>query len=172
MLLGSGVGFALEGRGSDVGEAGAVNVPLSHQSQVGQRVLLQHLDRFFPGVLEESRLGPLGGRVDGGDGARKRRGWPAFPPPSALSSQRGVQALGLMARVEQVAAAPPASSSSPVIAIGLISPATAAGEAAVVGVTGVRGGATGLSVVGRRRGPVGCHRRQAQKVWELQVAFV
>lgn len=71
-----------------------------------------------------------------------------------------------MAHVEQVSAA------FPVVAVRLIAPATVAREAAVVGVTGIRGGAAGLRVVGRRRSLVGCCWRQAQKVWELQVAFV
>lgn len=71
-----------------------------------------------------------------------------------------------MARVEQVGA------TCPVVAFRLIAPATAAGEAAVVRVAGIRGGATGLRVVGRRRRLVGCYWRQAQEIWELQVAFV
>ena len=59
-----------------------------------------------------------------------------------------------MAHVEQVGAA---SSSSPLVAVGLIAPATAARVGAVVGVPLVGGGATGLGVVGRRPSLIGCH---------------
>lgn len=167
LLLWSRAAFALQCRGSDIVEAGAVNVPLSHQSQVWQGVLLQHLDWLPPDrVLEETTLANLGW-VDWGYGARKWRG-SGFPPSSTFSAQCRVQALGLMARAEQVGAA----SSSPVIAVCLIALATTAREAAIVGVTGIRGRATGLGVVGRRHSLVRYHWWQAQKVWELQVAFV
>lgn len=109
-----------------------------------------------------------GGWADGREGAGKwRRRRPGFPP-SALITQRRVQALGLMARVEQVAAA----SASSAIAGHLVAPATTAREAAVVGITGMRGGAAGLGVVRRRCGLLGRNWRQSEKVWELQVAFV
>lgn len=107
------------------------------------------------------------GRADGREGAGKRRR-PGFPPSPTLMSQRRVQALGLMAGGEQVAAA----SASSLVAVHPISPATTAREAAVVGVTGVRGGAAGHGVVRRRCSLVGRNGRQSEKVWELQVAFV
>lgn len=108
------------------------------------------------------------GWADGREGAgkwRRRRWWSGFPPSSTLINQRGVQAVGLTAHVEQVAA-------SSVIAVHLVAPATAAGEAAVVGVTGMRGGAAGLGGVRRRCSLVARNWRQSEKVWELQVAFV
>lgn len=61
---------------------------------------------------------------------------------------------------------------SPVVGVGLVAPPSAAREAAVGGVTGVRGGAAGLGVARRRRGLVGRRWRQAQEVGELQVALV
>lgn len=165
-MLGSGVGFAGQGGGGDVVEAGAVDVALPHQSQVGQGVLLQHLDRFSPATVLEGVMPGGVGWVDGGDGGGERWRRLGFPARSALRAERRVQAVGLMARAEQVRAAQTAA----VVAVCLVAPPTAAGEAAVV--AGVRGGAGGLGVVGRRRILLGCHRRQAQKVRELQVAFV
>lgn len=105
------------------------------------------------------------GCVDGRYGAREWRRGSGFPLPTALIAQRRVQALGLMGRVEQVCA-----TSCFVAAVRLITSATASREAAVVGVMGIGGGATGLKA--GERTLVGCHWRQAQKVWELQVAFV
>lgn len=109
------------------------------------------------------------GWVDGREGAGEwRSGRSDFPPSSTIMSQCRVQALGLMARVEQVAAA----SAPSVIAVHLIAPATTAREAAVVRVTGMRGGAAGLGVVRRSCGLVGRNWRQSEEVWELQVALV
>lgn len=111
-------------------------------------------------------MGTLG-RMDGRERARERRRRPGFPPPSTVSAKCRVQALGLMARIEQVGAA-----SSPAIAVRLDALATVAREASIVGVAGIRSGATGLGFTGRRASLVGCHWRQAQKIWELQVTFV
>lgn len=47
-------------------QAGAVNIALPHKSQIGQGVLLGHLDWFSPGRVLEVWSGS--GRVDGGDG--------------------------------------------------------------------------------------------------------
>lgn len=109
------------------------------------------------------------GWADGREGAGKRwSGRSDLPPSPGIVTQRRVQALGLMARTEQVAAASAAS----VVAVRRVAPATTAGEAAVVGVTGMRGGAAGLGVIRRRRGLVGRNGRQSEKVRELQVALV
>lgn len=115
------------------------------------------------------------GWADGREGAgkwRRKRRRPGFPPSSTLVAQRRVQALGLMAaRGEQVAAAAAFS-----VTVHLIAPtpagAAAGGEAAVVGVPGMGGGAAGPGVVPGRRSLVGRCRRQAEEVWELQVVFV
>lgn len=72
-----------------------------------------------------------------------------------------------MARTEQVRATDHAA---PVITISLVSPVAAAGEAAIVAIAGIRGGADGLGVAGRRRRRAGwC---EAQKVRQLKVALV
>lgn len=135
-------------------QAGAVYVPLPHQSQIGHGILLQHLD----GVLMP---GELGG-VDGGGGAGKRRGWPGFSAPVRADAR--VQALGVMTSAQQVGATQKPS----LVAAWLVTATTAAGEAAVLGVAGVRGGGVELiAVSGVRR----CGR-QPQEVRELQVALV
>lgn len=78
-------------------------------------------------------MGALG-RMDGRERAReRRRRRPGFPPPSTVSAKCRVQALGLMARIEQVGAA-----SSPAIAVRLGALATVAREASIVGVAGIR----------------------------------